>query len=58
MFNRLIHVYMYICMYRLEFNAERKNWQVKSAANRGLDSAFAYIGETLSLLIYLITFYP
>ena len=39
-------------MYRLEFNAERKNWQVKSAANRGLDSAFAYIGKTPVLSLY------
>lgn len=29
--------------YWLEFNSERENWQIKSAANRGMDSAFAYV---------------
>lgn len=29
--------------YWLEYNSERENWQIKSAANRGMDSAFAYV---------------
>lgn len=29
--------------YWLEYNSDRGNWQIKSAANRGMDSAFAYV---------------